>query len=477
MKVHEGEGDIRDQWCFVAKRNNDKILWNGQFDQEKIKYQSVNVKKDVYSFGDPVEGLDETARFLRNNYYHIDDKSMFIKVNSESLIREKRPLREFEKVQAFIKDLMDLDTSPEQTIETLLYDKVHQRYVVYVVDTILNTMTTIVGKEIKDTKYYIRNVKPHVTYLHENFNNVYYETGCMVVSGKYKKKMSREHFNELKVELGVAKEDTYWKRANDERLVVPRLIETNAGFYIEAVELETDDVIVEKQYIGFGKFAVMCPSTPVVNSTDAIHTPERMQNFKVKVWEENCVHRIYEYQIEWDSGKLELKINATITLLGVQTIFLKEKINLQMNPLYRDHKIIGIRLDSGMSHLPFENLSQEDYNFRNPITSSTYQKLMKDGKLMGISMNIKLSHLALKKKLTREIVDYILRQTERTILNMVPKGRIIEEYLMREFYEPDNKIWLLRPEEKYGGMSILTNSIQQASKVTKIFETSKPTTL
>lgn len=96
---------------------------------------------------------------------------------------------------------------------------------------------------------------------------------------------------------------------------------------------------------------------------------------------------------------------------------------------------------------------------------------------MGIAIDIKLSHLALKKKLTWDATDYLFRQCERTLLNMVPNGRIIEEYLMREFLEPDNKIWMLRPEEKYGGQSILAKNLENASKVISIFETSTTTTL
>lgn len=48
MKVYEGEGDETDGWCFVHKRNNDKIFWNGQSDPEKIKYQTVKVVKEAF---------------------------------------------------------------------------------------------------------------------------------------------------------------------------------------------------------------------------------------------------------------------------------------------------------------------------------------------------------------------------------------------------------------------------------------------
>lgn len=256
-----------------------------------------------------MEGMDDTSRYLRNNFYHVNDKSIFVKVNVETLTKERRAIREFEKVKHFFKDLMDLNVSKENTIQTLVYDKASRRYVANHVDMILNTMTAMVSNELVDTKFIIRPVKPHITYLHENFHNVFYEMGCMVVkdnANKYKKKMSREHFNQLKQGLGVSPEDTYWKRGADERIVAPRLIETDAGWYLQAVEVSTGDIVVEKQYIGFGKFAVMVPASPVMNSTTWIHTPQHQQLFKIKIWDENCVHRIYEYSIEWDSGKFEL---------------------------------------------------------------------------------------------------------------------------------------------------------------------------
>ena len=71
----------------------------------------------------------------------------------------------------------------------------------------------------------------------------------------------------------------------------------------------------------------------------------------------------------------------------------------------------------------------------------------------------------------------ILRETERTFLNMVPNGRILEDYILNESNEPENKVWLFRPEEKYGGQSYLAKHIENATKIGDILGLVKKTEL
>lgn len=97
--------------------------------------------------------------------------------------------------------------------------------------------------------------------------------------------------------------------------------------------------------------------------------------------------------------------------------------------------------------------------------------------MVGVIIDIQLSHLVHKYNLPLETKKTIFRETERTFLNLVPNGRILEDYIMNESSEPENKVWLLRPEEKYGGQSYLMKHINNPTKLENILNLIKKTNL
>ena len=96
------------------------------------------------------------------------------------------------------------------------------------------------------------------------------------------------------------------------------------------------------------------------------------QKFQVKIWKDASVQRILEYLVEWDDNHPE---NSKATLLKQRSLFFAKRLALQMHTWYdfdQDQKILGTRLDCDLGCIECREMKEDDFTFRNPLSSSAF---------------------------------------------------------------------------------------------------------
>lgn len=124
--------------------------------------------------------------------------------------------------------------------------------------------------------------------------------------------------------------------------------------------------------------------------------------------------------------------------------------------LLNDKKeIVGSQVRIGKHIFEMPSLEPENFLFKKEFTCSDHRKILNEnGEMIGQMLEIQLN--SKMKELPQSEIQMIYRRNERTLINIVPDR---PEY---QFPEAENKMWLLRPEEKYGSMSELHNATRES---------------
>ena len=89
-----------------------------------------------------------------------------------------------------------------------------------------------------------------------------------------------------------------------------------------------------------------------------------------------------------------------------------------------------------------------DFLFSTHYTQSRFKRVIRSGKQLGLILDMKLKkdchHLA------HEDIQTIFTHTEKALIHLVPN-----KLELNILPDPDNTIWLLRPEARYNGVSQL----------------------
>ena len=107
-----------------------------------------------------------------------------------------------------------------------------------------------------------------------------------------------------------------------------------------------------------------------------------------------------------------------------------------------------------------------DFLISSEFTQSRFRRVINQGKQIGLMLDIKLKRSC--KSLSFEDLKTILTHTEKAFVNLVPN-----KLELNMLPDPQNTMWLLRPEARFNGQSQLQNCIHNPKKVDEILENIK----
>lgn len=84
------------------------------------------------------------------------------------------------------------------------------------------------------------------------------------------------------------------------------------------------------------------------------------------------MQRILEYLIEWDDDNPH---DSKATLLKQRSLFFAKRLAVQLHTWYdfdQDQKILGTRLDSELGCIECREMNEDDFTFRNVLSSSGF---------------------------------------------------------------------------------------------------------
>lgn len=183
------------------------------------------------------------------------------------------------------------------------------------------------------------------------------------------------------------------------------------------------------------------------------------QNYVVKISNLYMV-RMYEMRIKWHKAMPSAQ-TTSITQVCQKTLLTTVK-TAKVRPLHdKSKRINGFQVFIEKWYdMPSLN---QNLKFKGDFTLSTFKRIFKLGRQMCLLLDIYLKEEAMN--LSHQEIQLIFASNERTLLSMVPNK--VEHGIMTD---PENKVWLLRPEARYNGQNQLALNTHIPNKVSEILD-------